>query len=207
MSEKILWYIADPMCSWCWGFMPVIEKIHAEYGDRLKLELLLGGLRPGTKDPMGRAQRQEILHHWEAVHRMTGQPFRFAGALPEGFIYNTEPASRGVVAVSLIDRGAVFPFFRAVQSAFYTEQQDVTSSLVLAQLAGGMGLDSQRFALIFESDMAKNLTRENFNRSRWLGVSGFPTLLLDNGANYRFLARGYRPSQELCSEIDEWLQS
>ena len=23
-------YFADPMCSWCWGFAPVIEKIAAE---------------------------------------------------------------------------------------------------------------------------------------------------------------------------------
>ncbi len=97
MKEKTLWYIADPMCSWCWGFMPVIEKIRSEYNAGFKPELLLGGLRPGTKDPMSPAQRQEILHHWEAVHRMTCQPFRFEGALAEGFVYEPEPARRGVV--------------------------------------------------------------------------------------------------------------
>ncbi len=77
MNEKILWYIADPMCSWCWGFMPVIEAIRHEYGGRLKVELLLGGLRPGTKEPMQSTQREEICHHWRAVQRMTGQPFTF----------------------------------------------------------------------------------------------------------------------------------
>ena len=207
MKEKTLWYIADPMCSWCWGFMPVIEKIRDEYTGQFELELLLGGLRPGTKDPMPPAQRQEILHHWETVHRITGQRFRFEGALPEGFIYDTEPASRGVVAVSLLNSVAVFPFFRAVQFAFYAEQQSVTNSVVLAQLAGNAGVDVQWFAQTFESDVAKNLTREHFHRSRRLGVSGFPTLIMQDKAGYSFLTRGYRPFQELAPKIDEWLQS
>ena len=102
MNGKTLWYLTDPMCSWCWGFAPVIEAIRQNYSDRLNVELVLGGLRPGTKAPMGSAQREEILHHWQAVQRQTGQPFRFEGALPEGFIYDTEPASRAVVAISAI---------------------------------------------------------------------------------------------------------
>jgi len=206
MKEKTLLYIADPMCSWCWGFMPVIEKMRNEYNGQLKLELLMGGLRPGTKNPMHSAQRQEILHHWEAVNRMTGQPFRFEGALPEGFIYDTEPASRGVVAASLINPESVFPFFKAVQSAFYAEQQNVTDSVVLAELAGSAGLDMQHFMRIFESELVRNLTLEHFHRSRRLGVSGFPTVIMvEDGAGYRFLTRGYSPFQRLRPALEEWL--
>jgi len=206
MKEKTLLYIADPMCSWCWGFMPVIEKMRNEYNGQLKLELLMGGLRPGTKNPMHSAQRQEILHHWEAVNRMTGQPFRFEGALPEGFTYDTEPASRGVVTASLINPESVFPFFKAVQSAFYAEQQNVTDSVVLAELAGSAGLDMQHFMRIFESELARNLTLEHFHRSRRLGASGFPTVIMvEDGAGYRFLTRGYSPFQRLRPTLEEWL--
>lgn len=207
MKEKTLLYIADPMCSWCWGFMPVIDKILDEYNGRLKLELLMGGLRPGTKNPMPSAQRQEILHHWEAVNRMTDQPFRFEGALPEGFIYDTEPASRGVVAAFLINPESVFPFFKAVQSAFYAEQQNMTDSVVLAELAGSAGLDMQHFMRIFESELARNVTLEHFHRSRRLGVSGFPTVIMvEDGAGYRFLTRGYSPFQRLRPALEEWLE-
>jgi putative protein-disulfide isomerase len=206
MKEKTLLYVADPMCSWCWGFSPVIEKIRDEYSDRLKLELLMGGLRPGTKNPMPPAQRQEILHHWEAVNRMTGQPFRFEGALPEGFIYDTEPASRGAVAASVINAESVFPFFKAVQSAFYAEQQNVTSAVVLARLAGSVGLETQHFMQTFESELARNLTLEHFHRSRRLGVTGFPTaIMVEDGAGYRFLTRGYSSFQRLRPALEEWL--
>lgn len=112
MNERKLWYVADPMCSWCWGFSPVIEAIRREYGSRFEVELLLGGLRPGTQHPMPSAQREQILHHWRAVQQQTAQPFRFEGAMPEGFVYDTEPASRAVIAVSLINREAIFSFSR-----------------------------------------------------------------------------------------------
>ena len=63
IEQPILWYFADPMCSWCWGFSPVIARVKEEYGDRIRLSLNLGGLRPGASPPMAETQRQEILHH------------------------------------------------------------------------------------------------------------------------------------------------
>ena len=30
-DKPILWYFADPMCSWCWGFSPVISEIKKSY--------------------------------------------------------------------------------------------------------------------------------------------------------------------------------
>lgn len=206
MNEKTLWYIADPMCSWCWGFSPVIEAIRREYGARLKVELLLGGLRPGTKDPMPSTQREGILHHWHAVQRMTGQPFRFEGAMPAGFIYDTEPASRGVVAVSIIDSEAVFPFFKAVQSAFYVEQQDVTTAVVLTRLASDAGLDTRQFSQVFESDTAKSQTLGHFQKARQWGVHGFPAVIMQDATGYSPLTSGYCPVEELRQELDEWLE-
>lgn len=205
MSERTLWYVADPMCSWCWGFSPVIEAIRREYGARLGIEVLLGGLRPGTKHPMPPAQREQILHHWRAVQQLTEQPFGFEGAMPEGFVYDTEPASRAVVAVSLIDRDAIFSFFKMVQFAFYVEQQDVTNSSVLSQLAARAGIDAQQFGQTFESDIAKRLTLEHFRKARQWGVHGFPTLIGQSGADYRLLNTGYCSLNELRPKLDGWL--
>jgi putative protein-disulfide isomerase len=52
MSAPLLWYFADPMCSWCWGFSPVIETLRDAYRDRMKIALVLGGLRPGETAPL-----------------------------------------------------------------------------------------------------------------------------------------------------------
>jgi putative protein-disulfide isomerase len=206
MNKRTLWYVADPMCSWCWGFSPVIEAIQREYGARLGIEVLLGGLRPGTKHPIPSAQREQILHHWRAVQQQTAQPFGFEGAMPEGFVYDTEPASRAVVAVSLINREAIFSFFKMVQFAFYVEQQDVTNASVLSQLAARAGIDAQQFGQTFESDIAKRLTLEHFRKARQWGVNGFPTLIGQSGADYRLLNTGYCSLDELLPKLDGWLR-
>jgi len=205
MHGKTLWYLADPMCSWCWGFAPVIEAIRQNYSDRLNVELVLGGLRPGTKAPMGSAQREEILHHWQAVQRQTGQAFRFEGALPEGFIYDTEPASRAVVTVSAINPETTFPFFQAIQSAFYAEQADVTKLDVLAQLAVSAGVDAQYFLQAFESDAIKSQILAHFHKARLWGVHAFPTVIVQNATGYSLLTRGYRPLEQLRLQLDAWL--
>jgi putative protein-disulfide isomerase len=207
MMRQTLWYIADPMCSWCWGFSPVIERTRLEYAGRLEFELLLGGLRPGTKIPLPAAQRDEILGHWQAVYRTTGQPFRFERAMPQGFVYDTEPASRAVVSVSMMDEGAVFPFFKSVQRAFYAEQQDVTVPDVLAGLVCAAELDVQQFLQIFESEAARNRTLEHFQEARRRGVSGFPAVMMRDEQGYALLTRGYCSYEALRSRLDAWLKA
>lgn len=207
MNGKTLCYLADPMCSWCWGFAPVMEAIRQNYSDRLNVELVLGGLRPGTRAPMAPMQREEILHHWQAVQRLTGQPFRFEGALPAGFVYDTEPASRAVVTISAINPEATFPFFQAIQSAFYVEQADVTRPDVLAQLAVRMGMDAAHFLQVFESDAAKNQTLAHFHRVRRWGVHAFPSLLVQNETGYSLLASGYHALDQLRAQLDAWLET
>lgn len=204
MKPPILWYFADPMCSWCWGFSPVIEAVRAQYRDRLKIALVLGGLRHET-EPMTAAQRDAILHHWREVHARTGQPFRFEGALPDGFVYDTEPACRAVATVGGTDPALTFPMFKAIQSAFYAEGRDVTQASVLADLAAGLGGDSAAFMRAFDSDDARARTQAHFRQARQAGVRGFPALILQQDAQLRAVSAGCQPLDEVEAAIDRCL--
>ena len=204
-SQRILWYFADPMCSWCWGFSPVISAIKDTYSSRIKLALMLGGLRPGTTEPMTAKSREEILHHWRDVHRMTGQPFAFEGAMPEGFVYDTEPPSRAVIAVADINPDAVFPYFKSVQEAFYARGLNVTQADRLADLAQQHNIEKTVFFDRFHSGEMKKKTQTHFQIARESGVRGFPTVVLQDGATGTLLTHGYRPFGELQPAIDQWL--
>ena len=202
MSAPILWYFADPMCSWCWGFSPAIEAVRDAYRDRLKIALVLGGLRPGTTEAMTPATRDEILHHWHAVHDRTGQPFRFEDAMPEDFVYDTEPASRAVVAVGAIDPALIVPLFKAIQHAFYAEGRDVTQPAVLTELASELGIDASAFQHAFDSDTARARTQAHFRQARQAGVSGFPTLILQQGEQLHPISNGCLPLDTVRTAID-----
>jgi len=203
--ERILWYFADPMCSWCWGFSPAINAIKQSYSDRLKVALMLGGLRPGTTEPVTPKFREETLHHWRDVHEMTGQPFAFEGAMPEGFVYDTEPASRAVIAVAEINPETTFPYFKTVQAAFYVQGRDVTRPDTLAELAEQHNIDKPRFQERFESAEVRSKTHAHFRITRESGVRGFPTIVLQAGTGHKLLTNGCRPLEELRPELDAWL--
>lgn len=204
-QQRVLWYFADPMCSWCWGFAPVISAIKDTYEDRLGFALVMGGLRPGTTEPVTPQRREEILHHWHEVQRRTGQPFAFEGALPPEFVYDTEPPSRAVVAVGEIKPEAKFPYFKAIQAAFYAEQQDVTRAETLATLAAEQNIDKTAFLELFESESILEKTRMHFEQTLRAGIRGFPAAVLQDDAVFTLLTYGYAPLEELLPRVEEWL--
>jgi putative protein-disulfide isomerase len=202
MGAPVLWYFADPMCSWCWGFSPVIETLRDAYRDRVQIALVLGGLRPGETTPMTPKARADILHHWHAVQARTGQAFRFEHALPEGFVYDTEPASRAVVAVGGLDPALIFPLFKAIQHAFYAEGRDVTQTRVLVELAAGLGVDAAAFLRTFDSDESRDRTQAHFRHARQVGVRGFPTLILQQDTQLHPVCNGCQPLDTVRAAIE-----
>jgi putative protein-disulfide isomerase len=192
------------MCSWCWGFSPVIEVLRTQYRERMKIALVLGGLRHEAT-PMTTAQREEILHHWHAVHERTGQAFRFDNALPEGFVYDTEPACRAVATIGGITPALTFALFTAIQSAFYAEGRDVTQPDVLTALAAGLGVEAAAFQRAFDSDQARARTQAHFRQARQAGVRGFPALILQQGAQLHPVSHGCQPLDTVRAAIDRCL--
>ena len=207
MTDKILWYFADPMCSWCWGFSPVIHQIKTTFDDRVKIALVLGGLRPGTTDPMSDDSRKEILHHWHEVEKMSGASFNFDNALPEQFIYDTEPASRAVITAATLQPDRLLPYFTAVQSAFYVEQKDVTQQNVLATIAAEeFNLDRDRFIEEFESDAMRTKTQQHFELARKAGVRGFPCMKLQTDEKQMVdITNGYQAGDKIIARLNSEL--
>lgn len=203
--SRTLWYFADPMCSWCWGFSPVIDAIKETYADQVNVALMLGGLRPGTTEPMTTELREEILHHWHAVQQRSGQAFVFENAMPAGFVYDTEPPSRAVIAVAEINPEATFPYFKSVQEAFYAHCQDVTQTDILSVLAEAQHIPAPEFLERFQSADVKAKTRKHFEQTRRAGVRGFPTILLQDAAGITLLTHGFRAFGELRPELEAWL--
>jgi len=203
-NQTALLYFADPMCSWCWGFSPIAAAIAAKYADVAPIELTLGGLFPFTKEPLSNHRRDDIRHHWEHVHEASGQPFDHGFFEREGFVYDTEPSCRAVVAGRLLGAEPL-ALLAAIHGAFYRDGRDVTDADVLVDIAAEQGLDRDAFATMLPSDEAKKATFGDFQFSRSLGITGYPTLVARADRELSLIAMGYQPLESVVANIDRWL--
>src|SRR5690348_154615 len=124
-DQPHLIYFADPMCSWCWGFVPVVAQIRKIWGDNLPIRLVMGGLRPGTDKPVTEAAKASMREHWGHVTEASGQPFDYGFFDREGFVYDTDPAARAVTLVRRHDETLALAYMVRVQGAFYAQNRDV----------------------------------------------------------------------------------
>ena len=200
-----LYYFADPMCSWCWGFSPVIREIAAVVGDRAAVRFVAGGLRTGQTQPMSEKTKAVIRHHWQEVAKTTGQPFNFAFFDREDFRYDTEAACRAVVVMRSFAPGATLAYLDAVQRAFYASNRDVTDPAVLADIAGAFDLDAAGFSALFNAAEIIAATRADFRAAAAAGITGFPTVILRDAAGFSLLTAGYQPLEALKPHLDHWL--
>jgi len=206
-ADREILYIADPMCSWCWGFMPTIRAMNERAAGRVRLTLMMGGLRPLTRTPMDDAQKAEIRHHWETVEERSGQPFNYDFFEREGFTYDTEPACRAVCVVRAIAQPLVLDYFEAVQRAFYSENRDVTDGAILQEIARKKGVDHIAFEERFNDVGSAYQTSGDFQSARQLKVTGYPTVVLRNDQAFGVLTAGFQPWENLAPAFEGWLGS
>lgn len=206
MPGPHLVYFADPMCSWCWGFSPAIAAIEHQFGSDLPIRLILGGLRPYTTEPMDPATLAKRRDGWQRVAAASGQPFDTRFFDREGFVYDTEPASRAAVVMRRRSPADALEALRRLQSAFYAENRDVTQTATLADIAEDMGFDRAQFVADFDSDDARAETRQDFAISQQVGVTGFPTLIAGTGADnrYELVSNGFQPAAAILQAVTAW---
>lgn len=207
MTTPQLIYFADPMCSWCYGFSPVIDEVRRAFGRGLPVRVVMGGLRPGTETPMTEERAAEVRGHWSHVAEATGLPFSDS-AMPLGFVYDTDPAARAVVVARDAGDEAAADYLTRAQRAFYAEGRDVTSGEVLADLAAELGHDRETFFARWSSEEAKNETWRDYAISQRAGVTGFPTLVAgpnEEGA-YGVVTRGYAPAEPVLTSLRDWIE-
>jgi len=205
MSARLL-YVMDPMCSWCWGFAPVAEALFAQAREAgVATHLVPGGLRSGSS-ALATSTRKYILELWQAVQDATGQPFSFEGAMPDGFVYDTEPACRALVAARELDEPRMWALLKLIQHGFYEQGIDVTRAPQLVDLAEQAGFAREPFAQQFACPQVRKATVDDIAWARDLGIAGFPTLLAERNGQLALVTNGYQPPESLQPLLARWLQ-
>ena len=155
---------------------------------------------------LGSGDMAQRLADWQAVTDATGQPFKRDGALPDGFVYDTEPACRAIVTARSLAPDCAWKLLGLIQRAFYVEGRDVTLAHVLVELAEQAGIPRIEFAGEFDRADQHAATAADFTWVQDLGIAGFPTLLAERNGQLALLTNGYQPLSELSPLLARWLE-
>jgi putative protein-disulfide isomerase len=208
-TDRHFLYVADPLCSWCYGFAPVMDTLAIHFAGRLGVRVVMGGLRAGNTKPMRPEDKAYIKDAWTRVAAASGQNFDHAFFDRDGFIYDTEPACRAVVTVR--EWGSTTPVTplamkARISAAFYADNRDVTDTDIIADIAAEAGFPRDTFRTRFLSETIKSATFRDFLTSQEMGVRGFPMLAAGSAAaGYALITNGYRPIDGMVDGIEAWL--
>ncbi|MEL6863232.1 MAG: DsbA family protein [Bacteroidota bacterium] len=204
-TKAKLIYVGDPMCSWCYGFSPELTKALQSLEDQVDLELIMGGLRPYNTQTM-KDLGDFLKEHWQEVSHRSGQPFQYEILKDHHFVYDTEPACRAVRVARALAPNKELAFFKAIQDAFYAQNQNTNQIDTYLAIAQKLDIDQEKFQKAFSSEEMKVAVRRDFERAAEMGIRGFPSMVLQKGEKLFLIANGYRTAEQIIEAVEQRLE-
>lgn len=202
MSARVLYYVADPMCSWCWGFHGELVQVLDELPANVAVEYVMGGLAVDSEEPMPDEIRAYVQDSWRQVTAHTGATFNWDFWTKCEPRRSTYPACRAVIAAKRLDPDLERPMFEAVQRAYYQEARNPSLTETLIEIASEIGLDATEFEVALHSEETEAVFKKHRALRRELGADGFPSLVLrEDDGRIRLLMRGSGQAREILSQL------
>lgn len=201
--KTILYYIHDPMCSWCWGFKTSWDAMRAQLSENLDIRYVVGGLAPETQEPMPMEMRETLEQTWRSVSEKTGASFNYdfwSSNIPKRSTY---PACKAVLLAR--DAGKELEMIAAIQTLYYQQAGNPSDYEQLYRLAGESGMDAETFKQAIHSDAIQQRLMEEIMFAESLGAQGFPSLVLEKDGERMFISHSYTDVKANLLRIEPYI--
>jgi len=189
------------MCSWCWGYRPISDKLFASLPDNIQRVNILGGLAADSDAAMPQDLRVAIAAHWHKIHDMLGTEFNFSfwdNCEPRRSTY---PACRAVIAAAR--QGQEAAMNDAIQRAYYLQAMNPSDKATLEALALQIGLERQQFVEDIDSEELEKELQRQIDFARQSPISGFPSLALKINDTLHPLRLDYQSCGPTLQHLEE----
>ena len=197
-----LFYIHDPMCSWCYAFDSSLTALQKELPEFIRIKKIVGGLAPDTTQPMPVELQQNIQQTWRRIEKtVPNMQFNYDFWIINSPVRSTYPACRAILAAR--QQGADFEdkIIGAIQTAYYQKAKNPSLQSTLLQCALEVGLAVVRFANDLASDEIEQELQNEISTARSLGVISYPSLLLEHEGRLFSLSVDYLDHKTIIREI------
>lgn len=220
MDKIKITVFADPVCTWCWGSVPVIRALGYRFGERLEVNYVMGGMIEDIKSYSNRRlsvggdialSNRNIHQHWLEASAVHGMPVCESGfhlfseerrsTLPQNYAYI---AAKIYVEENklTISGNSHLHFLRRLQEATAVNALLTNEKSVIFDLSATVGFEPAKFAEMYNSEMVKKLYEEGKFLCRKIDSLSLPTYLLEYRGEEMIL-RGYTSYEVLAHCIEQ----
>lgn len=200
--QIILYYVHDPMCSWCYAFMRSYNYLKHNLPDDIVIKRLLGGLARDTEKNMPEVTRQRIQSNWHRIQQTVADVnFNYDFWEQCRPRRSTYLSCRAVIAARTQGMDYDEKMTHAIQEAYYHNARNPSDLDTLIEIADEIGLDKDKFSeSILSADTNEQLKQE-IHLSRQLGIASFPSLLLETRDKGILIPHDYNHPEEMIVTI------
>ena len=171
-----LYYVHDPMCSWCYAFKSTLETLKKHLDSNIKIVNVVGGLAPHSDEIMPKDMQEKIENIWYEIEEVTGTNFNhdfWKKCIPRRSTYL---ACEATILARYENKEE--EMINAIQEAYYQKAMNPSDATTLISLAKQIGMDEKKFEEDLKSQKIEEDLQNELNFRRSLYVKTFPSLIL-----------------------------
>lgn len=199
-------FYTDPLCCWSWAFEPQWRRLRYEYSGKIRWRYRMAGMIPNWSsysDPLNSVSKPlQMGPVWLEAKHLSGMPIEdkvwFQNPPTSSY-----PACLAVKCAGLQSPEAAEMYLRRVREAVMLHGRDISKAEVLLEVAKGLSeeearlLDYKKFEDELHGEEARNAFAEDLKQVRYLGITRYPALTLNQPGQPGLLIVGYRPYEAL----------
>lgn len=202
MKSSRIFYIHDPMCSWCYAFSQSWAALQRDLPGNIEVVCLVGGLAPDTMQPMPLETQQMVQQAWRRIEQsVPGVHFNWEFWSRNTPIRSTYPACRAVLAAKKQRVDAEGEMIKAIQAAYYRQAKNPSLPETLQACAQTIGLDEAIFSRDLVSVETQLQLQQDIQSARQMDVYSYPSLRLEYKGKVFPIAVDYREYQSMLDAI------
>ena len=194
-----LYYVHDPMCSWCYAFKPTLDELRKKLNSNIKIINVVGGLAKHSNEVMPKDVQEKIENIWYEIKRVVGTKFNhdfWKKCIPRRSTYLACQATILARYENKEDE-----MIEAIQNAYYLNAQNPSDASTLIILAKQIGMDEKKFEEDLKSQKIEDDLQNELNFRRSLHVKTFPSLILEYKKELYPINIKYNDHESMLSQI------
>lgn len=201
MIQHTLYYIYDPMCSWCYAFAPTFNEVKKNLASNIKVVYVPGGLAPHNKEPMSQNMRDKIQNIWHEITYGVGTKFNHDFWKNNIAYRSTYLSCQATLAART--QGKEYEMIKAIQKGYYQDALNPSLKEDLIKMAKDIDFDLEQFSKEFISKEFELMLKEELDLRRKLNIRNFPSLVIKYKKETYPINISFNEPQKILAQIED----